>query len=1063
MRYFVTVLISWMLVGCGGSDEHSISPSVAPTMQANVPRPVAKAATVLSNNDIAVRMYQAFYGKAPSNADLTSYTAEIASKGESAFAASLAAKFAGTSDSVLAQAVLDNLGVTTTTVTASGEYAILLDALGQMFKAYGTNARGQIILNATKLLVDLSTDPTWGVAAVAYNNQAQANIIYSTNSANTTAALASTAVVKEIAMGWGHSMVLKSDGTVWAWGGMNGGQLGDGNSNRGANPIPVQSLISSVSQISAGYDHSVAVKSDGSIWAWGANFYSKLGTTSGMGSSTPLLLSGLSSPKAVSAGGDHTMILKSDGTVWGVGKNQTGQLCDGTRNLGTDSWTYYSGSATPLQMVGANGVGYMSNVIAVATGSQSTAVLRSDGTVWMCGDLSKYDRSIQVYGLNDYLFTAIPQQVAGLTGTVVELAVADARMYALKSDGTVWSWGMHWSAGLDLPGGNPYTGPSYTSTPSQVTGLSDVVAISSHTNHSLALKRDGTVWSWGKNTWGMIQWECCKLGIGNNSRDDSATPVQVLGPNGVGYLTGITAIDTGRDQSLALRNDGTVWAWGENSYGYLGNGGTANSSVPTQVVGLTASTLLAPSSLTATSVNGSVALSWSAVTGAKSYNVYRSTTRVGSGTLLGNTASINYSDTSAVSGTTYYYYVTAVAGTMESIPSSKVVAQAGTSTVPTVSTMKSVGGGFYHSAALGTDGSLWTWGSNNFGELGKGTTSDSSTPAKLSSISGVNAVTGGNDHMVALKTDGTVWAWGYNYHGELGNGTKTGNTANSTPGQVLTAASTPLTGITAVRGGFWHNLALKSDGTVWAWGNNDYGQLGNGSVTPSYGGVAYAAQVTGLSNVVAIAAGHWHSVAVKSDGSVWTWGLTSTSWDANRNGQLGDGTTTTRLTPVRVLGVGGVGYLSGVAKVAAGASFTLALKSDGTVYGWGTNLEGELGNGNKTTSLTPVQAGVSNITDLAAGYWLSLALKSDGTVWAWGQNDMGQLGNGTTQALTGISTPAAVSGLSSVTAIHAGVSFGVALKSDGTVWAWGENASGQLGNSTTSNSSTPVRSQGGGL
>jgi alpha-tubulin suppressor-like RCC1 family protein len=164
-----------------------------------------------------------------------------------------------------------------------------------------------------------------------------------------------------------------------------------------------------------------------------------------------------------------------------------------------------------------------------------------------------------------------------------------------------------------------------------------------------------------------------------------------------------------------------------------------------------------------------------------------------------------------------------------------------------------------------------------------------------------------------------------------------------------------------------------------------------------------------------------------------------------------------------VLGVGGVGYLSGVAKVAAGASFTLALKSDGTVYGWGTNLEGELGNGNKTTSLTPVQAGVSNITDLAAGYWLSLALKSDGTVWAWGRNDMGQLGNGTTQALTGISTPAAVSGLSSVTAIHAGVSFGVALKSDGTVWAWGENASGQLGNGTSSNSSTPVRSQGGGL
>jgi alpha-tubulin suppressor-like RCC1 family protein len=1038
MKFLTIVLSSCLLVACGGGNELS---------QASVPRPVAKAATVLSNNDIAVRMYQAFYGKAPSNADLTSYTAEIASKGESAFAASLAAKFAGTSDSVLAQAVLDNLGVTTTTVTASGEYATLLDALGQMFKAYGTNARGQIILNATKLLVDLSTDPTWGVAAVAYNNQAQANITYSTNSANTTAALASTAVVKEISAGWEHTMVLKSDGTVWAWGGMNDyGQLGNGTESRGANPLPKQSLISSVSQISAGAGHSVAVKSDGTIWNWGGNGWKQLGYTS-WGSSSPVLLSGLTNPKAVSAGIEHTMILSSDGTVWGVGKNQNGQLCDGTRNLGTDSWTYNSGSATPLQMVGANGVGYMSNVIAVATGASNTAIIKSDGTVWWCG----WSQGNQ---LQNHI-GSIPLQVAGMTGAV-DVAVADYRMYALKSDGTVWSWGLIVS---DI---DPYNGATWAATAVQVTGLSDVVAISSHTNHAVALKRDGTVWSWGKNDWGWWSDQWGKLG--NNLKGHSATPVQVVGPSGIGYLTGITAVVTGSNHSLALRNDGTVWAWGENYYGQLGNGDTYNSSpVPTQVAGLIASTLLAPSNLTATAVSGSVALTWTAVTGAKSYNVYRSTTRVGPGTLLGNTASINYSDTSAVSGTTYYYYVTAVAGTLESIPSSKVVAQAGTGTVQTVSTMKSVGGGFYHSAAVGTDGSLWTWGSNNFGELGKGTTSDASTPAKLTSISGVNAVTGGNDHMVALKSDGTVWAWGYNYHGELGNGTKTGNTANSTPGQVLTAAATPLTGITAVRGGFWHTLALKSDGTVWAWGNNDWGQLGNGSATPSYGGVAYAAQVTGLSNVVAIAAGHWHSVAVKSDGSVWTWGLNSTSWDANRNGQLGDGTTTTRLTPVRVLGVGGVGYLSGVAKVAAGASFTLALKSDGTVYGWGTNLEGELGNGNKTTSLTPVQAGVSNITDLAAGYWLSLALKSDGTVWAWGQNDMGQLGNGTTQALTGISTPAAVSGLSSVTAIHAGVSFGVALKSDGTVWAWGENASGQLGNGTSSNSSTPVRSQGGGL
>jgi alpha-tubulin suppressor-like RCC1 family protein len=664
VKLLVIVLISWMLVACGGADEVSTSSTATPTTQANLPQPAAKAATVLGGNDIAVRMYQALYGKAPSNAQLSSYAAQIASSGESAFAASLAAQLASTSDSALAKLVMDNLGVTTTTVTASGEYATLLDALGQMFGYYGTNARGQIILNATKLLVDLTTDPTWGVAAVAYNNQAQANITYSTNSANTVAAVASTAVVKQIAAGWGHAMILKSDGTVWAWGGMNDyGQHGTGTSNRGANPLPVQSLISSVSMISAGYGHSVAVKSDGSIWNWGWNEWSKLGNAAG-DTTTPVVLSGLTNPKTVSAGSSHTMILKSDGTVWGVGKSRDGQLCNGEA-LGTDSPWYNTGHATPVQMVGASGVGYMSNVIAVGTGASNTAVVKSDGTVWMCGWMQNL-----VPGSGSWN-TSIPLQVAGLTG-VVDVTVADYRMYALKNDGTVWSWGLIVS---DMV---PYNGSTSTATPVQVTGLSNVVAISSHTSHALALKRDGTVWSWGQNEWGWGQDEWGKLG--NNLKGDSATPVQVVGPNGIGYLTGITAIDTGSNSSLALRNDGTVWAWGENSYGYLGNGGTTRSAVPTQVTGLTASTLLAPSNLTASAISAAVALTWTEVTGAKSYNIYRSSLRADSGTLLGNTVSINYSDASALSGTTYYYHVTAVAGALESIPSSKVAAVATTTT-----------------------------------------------------------------------------------------------------------------------------------------------------------------------------------------------------------------------------------------------------------------------------------------------------------------------------------------------------------------------------------------------
>ena len=181
-----------MLVACGGGDEAPVA-----IISTSVPRPVANAATVSGGSAVAVHMYQALYGMAPSNATLNAHTVQ-ATADPSAFARNLASNFASTSSTALAKLVLDNLGVTATTVKAvngqgQSEYAILLDALGQMFAFYGTDARGQIILNATNLLAGLETDVTYGVTAASYNNQATANYSYSSNSVNTGAAVVSTA------------------------------------------------------------------------------------------------------------------------------------------------------------------------------------------------------------------------------------------------------------------------------------------------------------------------------------------------------------------------------------------------------------------------------------------------------------------------------------------------------------------------------------------------------------------------------------------------------------------------------------------------------------------------------------------------------------------------------------------------------------------------------------------------------------------------------------------------------------------------------------------------------
>lgn len=354
-----------------------------------------------------------------------------------------------------------------------------------------------------------------------------------------------------------------------------------------------------------------------------------------------------------------------------------------------------------------------------------------------------------------------------------------------------------------------------------------------------------------------------------------------------------------------------------------------------------------------------------------------------------------------------------------------------------VSTAQSIAAGGWHSLTICSDSTVKTFGENATGELGDGTTTDRNAPVSAIGLTGIIGVSGGGDqleaHSLALKSNGTVWSWGSNIYGGLGNGTTTNTMV---PGQVLV-----ITGATAISAGGWHSAALKSDGTVWTWGWNTDGQLGDGTMVDK----SVPLQVPGLTGVTAISAGTYHMLALKSDGTVWAWG-------DNISGQIGDGSTTDRVSPVQVTG------LTGVVKIAAGRFFSLAVKSDGTVWTWGENLYGQLGNGTTTDSPVPVQvSGLTGITSATAatGAFHCMAVKNDGTIWSWGRNTYGNLGDG---SVINRSAPVQMTGITSVAGLAAGTNFSLLYKTDGTFWGCGRNASGQLGDGTVLQRNTATQS-----
>jgi len=709
-------------------------------------------------------------------------------------------------------------------------------------------------------------------------------------------------------------------------------------------------------------------------------------------------------PMALNAVGGATgqtinfSILNRMGVPWGQGLNSSGQLGNlSTTGVPLTNWTMAQGSAAPFPLK------------VLALGSAVSVGLRlSDGTAWSWGANVTGYLGINVAGNKN-----TPTSVVGGNSFILVNA-GNAGVTAIRGlDGTAWSWGSGASGQL---GDNSTTAKS---SPVSVVGENSYTALARGLTHVATLRGlDGTAWCWGLGTSGQL---------GDSSITSKSSPVSVAGGNS------FIQIACGTNHTVAIRgSDGTAWAWGVNTAGELGDNTKTSKSSPVSVVGGNSYIAIAGGASCTLAIRGDNTLwAWgdngwngkcgqvpTAYTFPQRVITDKTFTKLAGAAFGSHILAIQAADGAA------YAWGFGTSG------------QLGDNTRTTKSTPVSVlgghsfiqiGGGSAFSAALrGSDGTAWAWGSNSYGQLG-----DDSVVSKSTAVS----VLGGNSFIqIAVPTggvlavrgsDGTGWGWGFNSSGQLGDNT---TTSRSSPVSIVGDIS-----FKEIASAGAHCVGIRSsDGTAWAWGRNDYGQLGDNTLTDRSSPVS----VRGGISFKAVRAGQSHTTGIRgSDGSAWAWG--NSSYAQLCTGTYNPGTS----SPISC--VGGNSYVD----IQSANFHLIGLLADGTVRCWGYNYSGQCGigegflYGSYNTPISPM-GNHSFVSIAAGGAGTTLAFKANGEVWAWGDGFTGQWGNNNMGAV-GYSSPVSVPGGKSFISviISAGTTPCAIEKDTGIIFHWGENVS----------------------
>ncbi len=720
---------------------------------------------------------------------------------------------------------------------------------------------------------------------------------------------------------------IKKNGDLWVWGTNVAGNLGDGTTISKTNAVQLN--IKNVKQISIGGllgrgVYTLAVTEDGKLWGWGTSYDHAIGDLS-PSAEVPKLITLHSQPVndvvAVTTIPNMNYILKTDGTVWSFGAPSS-------------DLKRVEGLTSIIQIVGEY-------------------ALKSDGTVWK---YSNYE-AIQLKGLSEI------KQIT--------------TEYGLKTDGTVWKW--------------TFKDNTKDIVLQQVPGLSQIIRVEAGNGHIVALKQNGSVWTFGSNSSGQ-------LGIG--TIDDPKLSTQHSVAVEVQGLRNVIDVSAGGSSSFAVQADGTAWGWGFNYEGRLGDGTTIDRPSPVKVVENTPPTVklleMGESALSAKSMtNPKVTFKWEQKDNAVNtvFNHFQIQVLDEKGQKILDSGELEQDKDQTITNLASWISKQDLPRSMTLQAQVRVKdsnlwsewSQSGWFSVIAEPSTPKVFSLTREMAWVKADGSVWMWGKNDSGQLGDGTTTNQLNAIPIN-IQNVKQIFNGGTYSLALKTDGSVWGWGRAFDASFGPI----DDRIKTPFSIVTA-NEPLKDIQQIGYRDGSNYILKNDGTVWYYGN--FSEL---------------RQVPNLKSVTQII----RDFAVKSDGTVW-------KFTNSYAEQLPELTDIQKITEYHVL------------------------KKDGTVWNWRYDQF------TKKTTLDQITV-LKDITQLED----YMALRKDGSVWTWGSNPSGQIGNGTT---TSDYTPAPVKGLSEVISISSNRLSLIALQADGTAWSWGLNDQGQLGDGTKINRLVPVR------